>query len=811
MSLTAFTLASALCLGQLTRADVDRSKYVNPFMGSEGPYEGLAFGGGDIFVGASMPFGMAKVGIDTYETNVSYSTINGGYTPKGLVTAVSMMHESGTGGGAKYGIVPQMPLTDVDAPVNILDNTTYWQNRTGDDTASVGYYATKLESGVGIELSGSHHTGIMQYSFPSGGKHILVDASHYLPQEGGSSDSQYYTGGEMALSDDGKNYTGFTSVGGGFSEGPPITVYFCGEFDQAPSEAKTFSARNTQPVKNVHVWADEPIPQATFNDGNQKVTSGPLSDRVGALFTWNTTAEATLKSRVGISFISTDKACAYIKDEIPSWTLNDTVNAAVDLWNQDVFSKVQIPLDGSQNLTNIRLMYSSLYFMHLMPSNRTGENPLWESSDSWDDFYTLWDIFRCTVSLYHLLQPEYYTSMIRGIIDIWKYDGYLPDGRSGNWNGLVQGGSNADNVLADAYVKGLTGVNWTEAYQAMLKDAEVTPYNEYSPTDMTNGIAQGRGALDDWLKLGYVSADLNTRALSRSVEYSLNDFSLSQVAKGVAPGDVEKYLNRSGNWQNTWGHNVTHKNFTGFLAPRNSTGQFNLANYNPALCGGCEWVDISYEGTPFEYSFTVPHDMETLIDFMGGDAEFERRLDYIFQPNSSEQSLSANGAGITTLMNIGNEPDFATPLEYHYIQKSYKSVQRTRELANEYFHDANYGVPGNSDAGALNSWLIWQMLGLYPVVTQPVYLLSSPWFSDVNMSVNGNSTLRISATNLDNSDSFYVQSVKVNGQNWTKNWLEHDDVMVKGGTIEFVLGKDPIVWETGDVPPSPGHVTLPRP
>ena len=176
----------------------------------------------------------------------------------------------------------------------------------------------------------------------------------------------------------------------------------------------------------------------------------------------------------------------------------------------------------------------------------------------------------------------------------------MPDGRSGNFNGLVQGGSNADNVLADAYVKNLPGVNWTEAYQAMLKDAEVTPYNSFNPTDLTGCIQQGRGALDDWKSLGYISVDANSRSLSRSIEYSLNDFSLMQLAKDLAPQDVQKYQKRSAQWQNLWAHDFKHKGFTGFLAPKLSTGGFNLTDYNPASCpGGCEWSSLTYEGTPF--------------------------------------------------------------------------------------------------------------------------------------------------------------------------------------------------------------------
>jgi putative alpha-1,2-mannosidase len=172
---------SSLVLGAtLVSAQVDYSQYVNPLIGSEGPFAGEAFGGGDIFVGGAVPFGVAKVGLDTWEKNLTRSTLNGGYTPKGKVTGISMMHESGTGGAPKYGIIAQMPLVAVEPPVNLLDNRTYWQDRVGNDTARVGYFKTQLQNGITIELSGSRHAGIMQYTYPTNAsnKHVLVDVSH---------------------------------------------------------------------------------------------------------------------------------------------------------------------------------------------------------------------------------------------------------------------------------------------------------------------------------------------------------------------------------------------------------------------------------------------------------------------------------------------------------------------------------------------------------------------------------------------------------------------------------------------------------
>jgi putative alpha-1,2-mannosidase len=190
------------------------------------------------------------------------------------------------------------------------------------------------------------------------------------------------------------------------------------------------------------------------------------------------------------------------------------------------------------------------------------------------------------------------------LIAFIRYQGFLPDGRSGDWNGLVQGGSNADNVLADAYVKGLRGaINWTDGYAAMVKDAEIVPYNTYDPNDLSTSTKEGRGALADWLELGYVSQDRNDRCISRTIEYSLNDFALSQVAAGESPGDQQKYLKRSAGWQLSWNHNQTSLNYTGFMAPRFSDGAFNTSGYDPLLCGPCEMSAITYEAVPWgEYS-----------------------------------------------------------------------------------------------------------------------------------------------------------------------------------------------------------------
>jgi putative alpha-1,2-mannosidase len=280
-----------------------------------------------------------------------------------------------------------MPLTTTAAPVDILNNQTYWQHRVGNDTASVGYFKTDLESGVTIELSGTAHAGIVQYSFPAGEKNVLVDLTHRLPSARGSACTQRYVDSEINISEDGTAYQGYGVYEAGWNEGGPYKVYFCGQFESAPDTALAFNAENSTTPE--------------IGGKSRKATS--RYDTVGALFTWNdTVSPSILRSKVGISFISSEKACAFKDAEIPTWELNDTVSAAVDVWNKDIFSTIRVDTGEAANKTDLTLLYSMLYFSHLMPSNRTGENPLWESVEPYyDDFYAICKTSSTSASVTH--------------------------------------------------------------------------------------------------------------------------------------------------------------------------------------------------------------------------------------------------------------------------------------------------------------------------------------------------------------------------------------------------------------------------
>ncbi|CAJ2512905.1 Uu.00g010240.m01.CDS01 [Anthostomella pinea] len=736
-------------------------------------------GGGNTFPGVSLPLGMVKLGPDLYTGSDSYS----GYQADGDFIGFSMLHESGTGGAPKYGVVSQMPvLGDIENPLS--DQSI---NRSVADETRLGYYKSSLVNGITVELGATGRAGMFQYVFPedSGASNVIVDVSHVLPSYRGQGLGQSYLGGNISVTtlETGVRYVGSGSYDNGWNRAPEWTVYFCGNFEQNAT-FRTFLGADAENDTLVD-----------YSDA----TSQASEVRLGAVFTFNTT-EVT--SRVGVSFISADQACHNVDTEIPAGTSRETLEDDVKTaWTDQVLSKVTTT--DTSNTTKLQLLYSSLYHLLLIPTNKTGENPLWTSSEPYyDDIFTFWDLFRSGTPLLHILQPVAYEEFIRSLIDIWRFEGFMPDARSSFFNGATQGGSNVDNVLADAYVKGVRGaVNWTDGFSAMLTDAETVPPNNNDSRDTSSSTKEGRGALPDWIDLGYITTKYG-RSVSRAIEYAGNDFGLYQVASGLGlDSEAEKYLNRSRQWRNQWNPDLTALNFTGFLGPRDEDGAW--VDQDPLSCGGCYWGDDYYEALPMEYSFNAHHDMATLIDYSGGSDAFIARLEAMFEGGLSDSNSQFN----YTLFNPGNEPSFTTPYLYNFVGRQDLSVKHSRFVADSYYSPTPAGLPGNSDAGAMESWLLWNIIGLYPITGQTTFLIGSPWFADLTIDLGGGKSLVVTATGGDDEGAIYVQSLQVNGAAWDKAWVAWEDVFADGGTLDFVLGSEPADWATGEAPPSPATKT----
>lgn len=739
--------------------------------------------GGHMFPGISLPFGMIKPGIDVSDSTFgdSYS----GYAPNGKIIGISMMHESGTGGAPQYGVISQLPFTDESIDDEVLNsNSEFGLERSNIDNSTIGVYSVSTKN-VNFQFTSDERSAMTRYKYnieQIENVRILVNVSHHLGSPGRPWWTQKFVNGSIEISEDSNDnkYTGYTTIKGGWGGQDPWTIYFCGEF-------------NHKFINKFGFINDE------YHQEDDKITSDQNS--MGMIFEFNKddlNNNGELISRIGVSFVSTTQACSNIVKQTNEFDFDQMIDDHRQKWNNEVFNKIQIE-DNNQTL--ISQFYTNLYGVHLMPTNRTGETPPnWSNKDSnlvyYDDFFTIWDTFRSLNPLINIINPTRGSEIIQAIVNIYQNDGWTPDGRSANQNGRVQGGTNSDILIADAFLKKIPNIDWELAYKSMINNAENQPpywYDSFAPDASTK---QGRGALPDWLKYGYITRKYS-RSVSRTVEYSYNDFAISVLAKDYgSEEDYEKYLKRSTGWQNLWNHDAKANgyDYSGFLQPKNSDGLFNFDNYDALSCKGCYWNDDEYEGKPIEYGWDVPFDMSTLISFMKDKDEFIQRLNDMYPLHGSK------------IVDVGNEPSFLTPYLYNFVNEQYRSVELIRFIIYTYFKSGKDGLPGNSDAGAMQSWVVFSLLGFYPISGTTTYLISSPFMSKASINLENGSQVTITANNL-SQENIYVQSLKINGEAWNKNWFDHDDLFgANGGSIEFEMGNQQTIWETGDTPPSPGHI-----
>lgn len=329
-------------------------------------------------------------------------------------------------------------------------------------------------------------------------------------------------------------------------------------------------------------------------------------------------------ARIAVSLVSSEQACRSAETEIPTFDFTTTQTAAEEAWAQKL-SPITVSTNGvaSSLVTNF---FSGIYRTMVNPQNYTRENPKWDSGGPYfDSFYCLWDSFRSQLPFLTILDPAALTQMIRSLIDTYEHEGWLPDCRMSLCKGFTQGGSNADVVLADAYIKGLTdGIDWEKGYAAVIKDAEVEPYSWSN---------EGRGGLDSWKALGYIpTQDFDykgfgtmTRSVSRTLEYAYNDFCIMQMAQkmGGKDADMEKYRGRSGNWKNLYNKdqksflfNGQDTGFTGFFQGKYLNGTWH--NQDPLWCSTidpnqnrvCSLQNTgqeTFESSLWEYGLYVAH------------------------------------------------------------------------------------------------------------------------------------------------------------------------------------------------------------
>jgi predicted alpha-1,2-mannosidase len=532
---------------------------------------------GNVFPGATLPYGMAKAVAD-----VDSGSNQGGFTTEnGNVSGFSTMHDSGTGGSPSLGNFAFFPYAS--CPADDMNRCKFPKKerkvpyKPETVKASPGYFGIELSSGVKAEMTTAQHTSLFRFTFPSSSSNNTGSSPLILLDLTDLADSRQ-DNATMSVDDETGRMTGSARFLPSFGSGTWVG-YFCADFSGASIRDNGIfvNSRASNGTKEIKI--------------NRSINGYPLPGGAFIRFTSNPT-DGVL-ARIAVSLISSEQACQNAEAEIPDFTFETAHEAAEDAWREKL-SPISVSTTGVDPslLTNF---YSGIYRTMVNPQNYTGENPKWETSASdqyFDSFYCLWDSFRSQLPFLTILDPFALTQMVKSLISTYEHEGWLPDCRMSLCKGYTQGGSNADVVLTDAYIKGLGAdgeIDWEKGYAAVVKDAEVEPFSWAN---------EGRGGLDSWKALGYIpTQDFDykgfgtmTRSVSRTLEYAYNDFCIARMAEGLGDeGDVEKYTERSGNWKNLYNSaqksllfNGQDTGFTGFFQGKYLNGTWH--NQDPLWC-----------------------------------------------------------------------------------------------------------------------------------------------------------------------------------------------------------------------------------
>lgn len=527
----------------------------------------------------------------------------------------------------------------------------------------------------------------------------------------------------------------------------------------------------------------------TWND-NWELKENSLNsqgEHVGAIIGFKTKKGEEVHVKVASSFISNKQAQLNLSREIGSDSFEDTKEKAKLAWETEL-SRIEIEDD---NIEHIKTFYSSLYRVLLFPrkfyefnkdnevvhySPYNGEVlPGYMFTDN-----GFWDTFRAVFPFFNMMYPTLNGNIMEGLANTYKESGWLPEWASpGHRNCMI--GSNSASIISDAFLKGIKNMDTELLLEAMLKNATVA---EGRPVNSV-----GRAGVDFYNSLGYVpyNVGVNENA-ARTLEYAYADFSIAKMAEKLGKKEIaEKYFKQSMNYKKLFDSS------TNLMRGKNKEGDFQVP-FNPL-----KWGDAFTEGNSLHYTWSVFHDVQGLIDIMGGNEKFVSKLDEVFTMppdfDASYYGQTIHEIREMQLVNMGNYAHGNQPIQhmiylYNYAGSSYKAQKKVRKILTKLYAATPDGYCGDEDNGQTSAWYVFSSLGFYPVTPGAnQYVIGSPLFKKATIQLENGNTFEINSRE-NSKDNFYIQSTELNGKRYRNNFLKFEDIQ-KGGEFEFNLGDTP--------------------
>ncbi len=506
----------------------------------------------------------------------------------------------------------------------------------------------------------------------------------------------------------------------------------------------------------------------------------------GAFVGFDFTNELIVK--VGTSFTGFDGALANLNAEISGWDIDEVKAKSKKAWEK---SLNKIELSGG-SADQKKKFYTALYHSYLLPrvfSDADGryvgfaEDTTIHQTKGFNYYadFSMWDTYRAVHPLMTILEPTKTTQMVQSLLLKAEQGGWLPIFPA--WNNYTSAmiGDHVISMICDANSKGIGGFDKELAWKYMSKNA--FQFNEDRASYVSG---KGRRALDTYLKYGYLPMEEKVpdsfhkqEQVSRTLEYAYDDFVLAKYAESIGQKDAhQKLMKRASNWKKVFDQS------TGYVRGKYSNGNW----FEPFDPNEAETPFIT-EGTPFQYTWYVPHDVYGLIDAMGGKQEFIGRLDSLFDTDQYWH---------------GNEPGHQTAYMYAYAGAPWKTQERIKHIIDSEYGTGAGGLSGNEDAGQMSAWLVFSMMGFYPVCPgSPYYIIGAPSFDEITINLENGNKFKITANNISN-ENYYIQSATLNGKPFERSWISHDEI-VNGGTLTFEMGVTPNKhWASGSdgLPPN---------
>ena len=713
--------------------------YVNPLMGTD---SNISLSNGNTYPAIALPWGMNFWMPQTGKLGDGWA-----YTYRSdKIRGFKQTHQPSPwiNDYGQFSIMPMTGSLKIDQ-----DSRASWFSHKAEKATPYYYSVYLADYNMTTEITPTERCAYFRFTFPeSKDAYVVIDA--------------FDRGSYVKILPEQNKIVGYTTRNSG---GVPQNFknYFVIEFDK--------------PFTFNKVWANYRIVEEHLD---------LQSDHVGAAIGFKVKRGEQVHAKVASSFISMEQAYQNLK-EIGDKSFAQVKDAAYKRWN-DILGRIKVDDD---NENRIATFYSCMYRSVLFPRNlseidvkgNTVHYSPYNGKTLPGYMFTdtgFWDTFRCLFPFVNLIYPSVGEKMQEGLLNAYLESGFFPEWASPGHRGCMVG-NNSASIISDAFMKGITKVDAEKMYEGMIKGA-----NSVHPRVQSTG----RYGYDYYNKLGYVPYNVGiNESIARTLEYAYDDWCIYRMGQklGRPEKEIEVYKNRSQNFRKVF--DPEHKLMRG----KNAGGTFQ-SPFNPF-----KWGDAFTEGNSWHYTWSVFHDIQGLVDLMGGKQEFVNMLDSVFKlPPVFDDSYYGgviHEIREMQIVNMGNYAHGNQPIQhmiylYNYAGAPWKAQYWLRETMNRLYMATPDGYCGDEDNGQTSAWYVFTALGFYPVCPgSNEYVLGAPYFNKVTVSLENGKKLEIVAPA--NSDTNrYIKTLNYNGKNYTKNYINHFD-LIKGGRLLFDMDGKP--------------------